>query len=322
MWLGSRGILVRTIAIAAVGVFSLGVAIADDCAPVWNFTLENDWAGGSDKNYTGGWQVSRTSFLRKRPGRAKFLQLAIAQQFYTPQYDFARRPLPDQHPYAAMLYGEAKLAFDGGGARAIDIVGLQIGTIGPSAQGEEVQNFVHDLIGQRQSRGWGNQIGDQAFIQLSAERRWVAYETGAGRFDLDVVPTLGFSAGNALLAAEAGATIRVGRDLDRPFGESRLEPSMGGIAWYEPQNGGTRTSYGYLGVVARGVSHKIWLDGRWGEDELVEQDSEPFVYDVQIGYVTSFFGNRLGLAYMHRSETYDPFGETQGIGVISLSSRF
>ncbi|NRA30212.1 MAG: lipid A deacylase LpxR family protein [Parvularculaceae bacterium] len=300
---------------------ALGVASAEP-TPVWNFTLENDWAGGSDKNYSGGWQFSRTAILRKRPGRTKFLQIAAAQQFYTPQYDFARRALPDQHPYGALLYGEAKLAFDGGDGKAIDIIGLKIGTIGPSAQGEEVQNFVHDLIGQRQSRGWDNQIGNQTFAQLTAERRWIARETNVGRFELDIVPQVGIAVGNALMAAEAGATVRIGRNLDRPLGEPRLDPSMGGIAWYDEKPAGEGARYAYIGAVARGVSHKIWLDGRWGEDEIVEQNSEPFVYDIQAGFVTPIGRRRLGIAYMHRSETFETFGETQGIGVISISSRF
>ncbi|MEM9837831.1 MAG: lipid A deacylase LpxR family protein [Pseudomonadota bacterium] len=311
---------------AFVGVYAMcGDACAQDnsSAPVWAFTLENDWAGGSDKNYSGGWQVSRTAVLRKRPGRTKYLQLAVAQQFYTPQYDFALRPLPDQHPYAALLFGEGKLATDLGPGKPIDIISIQIGVIGPQAQGEEVQNFIHDLIGQRESRAWDNQIGDQVFGQIGFERRWTGVKGQAGRFAIDAVPSLGASVGNALMAAEAGMTFRIGSNLDRPLGEPRLEPSGGGIAWHEPSEKGQRVRYAYLGAVARGVGHKIWLDGRWGESDIVEQSSEPFVYDVQGGFVSDLPGDaRLAISYMHRSSTFEMFGESQGIGAISIAKRF
>lgn len=317
--------------LAALGAVSLGTltasggAWADDGQPtaVWNFTLENDWAGGSDKNYSGGWQVSRTARLGERPKRTTYLQLGVAQQFYTPQFDFALRPLPEEHPYASLLLGEGKLAFDYGTGKPIDIISVQIGVVGPQAQGEEVQNFVHDLIGQREGRGWDNQIGNAVFGQIGFERRWTGLGGDAGALVFDVVPSVGASLGNALIAAEAGVTLRLGRNLDRPLGEPRLEPSGGGIAWHEPSGAGPRARYAFLGVVGRGVAHKVWLDGRFGEDEIVEQHSEPFVYDVQGGFVLPFGGDsRLGIAYMYRSETFETFGETQGIGVVSLSSRF
>lgn len=315
-------------------IFAVGLAVSatSGCgaaaeekppAAVYAFTFENDWAGGSDRNYSGGWFASRTSRLSEQGGRARYLQLGVAQQFYTPRYDFALRPLPEQHPYAALLYAEGKLAIDRGPGRPVDIFTVQLGVVGPWAQGEEVQNVVHDLIGQREGRGWRNQVGNDPIGGIGFERRWTGFEGRAGSLGIDLVPSLGAFAGNAFVAAQAGATLRLGRNLDRPLGEPRLEPSLGGIAWHAPASGGPRAAYGFFGVAGRAVGHKVWLDGRLGEDDIIEQDSEPLVYDLQGGFVLPIPGDaRLAVTYMHRSSTFERFGEAQGLGAISIAARF
>jgi hypothetical protein len=300
------------LAVGANGGAAAG-APSEKPSAVWSFTLENDWAGGTDRNYTAGLKLSRTS----KVGARSYLQLGVAQQLYTPAYDYALRPLPDEHPYASVLLGEVRAAFDR--PRVIDIVTAQAGAVGENAFGEEVQDGVHNFIGQGVARGWDNQIGNAFLYNLGAERRFPIDLGKVAGLATELTPRIGILAGNAVTAAEGGATLRIGRRMGRPLGEARLLPSSGGIAWHEPGEGG----YVYAGLHLRGVAHKVWLDGRSGEEEIVTQPSEELVRDIEAGFSLPILrtSTRISVSYMHRSETFE-LGEAQGIGALSLSSRF
>ena len=65
---------------------------------------------------------------------------------------------PDDRPYAAtLLLGLAQQVRDGD---RLAVTRLQLGIVGPSAQGEMAQDALHHLFGRERFRGWDNQVGD------------------------------------------------------------------------------------------------------------------------------------------------------------------
>jgi len=236
------------------------------------FVLENDWLGGTDRNYSNGLRLSwmssglpdgrqSTFFARTllEPGEEATVRrgFALGHEFYTPEDIEAKEPLPDQHPYAAWLYGEYTNVVER--PARFDRLSLQAGIVGPSAGGEWVQNEVHRLIGNDPARGWDNQIDDEPGIVLSYDRRVRAVaSTGQNGYGYDITPDFGLSIGNVQTNARVGVTLRYGRYLDGDYGPPRIRPSLGGTDAFRTQSG---RWYIFAGVQGRAVAHDIFVDG-------------------------------------------------------------
>src|SRR3546814_8984035 len=73
---------------------------------------------------------------------------------------------------------------------------LRVGIVGPSAQGKQVQNGWHKIIGTERFEGWDNQLHDEPVFQLVHERmrRWPA--VNADGWGWDAIAHWGGSVGN------------------------------------------------------------------------------------------------------------------------------
>ena len=64
------------------------------------------------------------------------------------------------------------LSFTSKTADRMGMFELQLGVIGPAAQAEETQNFIHDLRDLAKTRGWSNQLENEPGLALIYERKW------------------------------------------------------------------------------------------------------------------------------------------------------
>jgi len=306
----------------SVAVFGITAAFGQETPdanipPIWGFSFENDWFDGDDKNYTAGWQLSRsrrvqnhTAFhrwsLRASAKDTVVKQHSLGQQIFTAETDDTPIPPPDEHPYAAHLFADLTYGIARPGTNYTDQFSIQLGLTGDGALGEFVQDTAHDVVGGARFQGWDSQIGTQPTLQLAAERRWTTWKRQVGSRDFEFATSIGLTGGNALVAGEIGATLRTGRDLRPTFGEPKLLPAIGGLAWHD-RSLGTPKGYGFIGITARGIAHKIWVDGRLWESDDFTQDSNSFVYDVNVGYVLpiKFLKGQLSFTYVFRSETFE-----------------
>ena len=158
-------------------------------------TLDNDIlalrgrGAPADYDYTHGLTVAVET------GARRFL---VGQRIYTPRRD-APEPVPGERPYAGWLFAGAQIAI---GQRSMEV---EIGTTGPAALGEPVQNGVHRLLGPERQEGWEHQTGLEPGILLRIQE--------ARRFDWGparIEPALSVSLGNVRTAASAGASAEVG----------------------------------------------------------------------------------------------------------------
>ncbi|MEM6746166.1 MAG: lipid A deacylase LpxR family protein [Pseudomonadota bacterium] len=314
---------------AALGLLTWGVGglpakAEEHPGAVYGFLFENDWAGGRDENYTAGWQWTRATKRQSEGPVDRYLQLALGQQMYTPQNQNESDPVFDQHPYAGWLFGEALFVTDRGAGKPIDAIGVQIGVVGPWALAEEAQDTAHRLVDESTFQGWDNQIGNQPGLQIHLQRRWTSMRWGQGKWQADLQPSISANLGNVYLSAEVGGVIRYGKNLDRPLGEHRHQPGSTGITWFSDQPASARTAYAFFGAQARAVGYAIWLDGRPFQEDTVTQASEDFVYDLEGGLSMplGLGDSRITLSYMRRSRTFEEQVDAQGIGRLSLVTRF
>jgi len=298
-----------------------------------NFVLENDIISGSDRNYTNGFQIDYLSAARG-PGSLAAALLGwlpgndggdtrwgwqLGQQIYTPRNTDATELLPDQRPYAAWLYGGLSAIYSTD--NHIDSWSLSVGTVGPDALGEEIQNGVHDLINSDNSRGWDNQIDNEIGYSLIVERKWRALElmSSEGGFGIDFLPHIGLSLGNVQQYANAGLTFRFGSDLDNDFGPPRIRPSLPGTGYFVPRDGWGW--YLFLGLDGRYVDKSIFLDDH-DDADLWNIEKKDWVGDAQAGIVLTWREVRFSYTHVYRTEQFDQQLDADRFGSLAVTFRF
>ncbi len=146
----------------------------------------------------------------------------FGQNMYTPDHadDPTARSNHDR-VFAAWMYGGifAQRATQ----KEMEHFELNMGVIGPSAQGGEVQSFVHRLVRQEEPNGWENQLDDEFAIDFTWLKRqradWLLRRTA----DFDSHLEYGFTGGSVHRSANLGVILRWGANLPNDFGPGRLE---------------------------------------------------------------------------------------------------
>ena len=299
----------------------------------FNFLVENDKFTGTDRHYTNGVLFSYLSakdnlpnWLRTAgtylPGVSEQAGLragyVLGHSIFTPDNIAAVTPLPDERPYAAWLYGGVALVAETD--TRLDTWELDLGIIGPSARGEDIQNSFHEFIGVDEANGWDNQLSDEFGYALIYERKWRArWEYQRTGYGIDITPHLGGSLGNVGTYLNLGVTLRLGNDLSNDFGAPRIRPSLPGSNFFLPHD-----SFGwylFAGIDGRAVAYNIFLDGNTDKDSL-SVDREPFVGDLQAGLVLTIGPARLAYSYVYRTREYTTQEEPDRFGSISLSVKY
>jgi hypothetical protein len=322
---------------------ALSIVVTPAPAAAGNYTLqfENDRIANTDRHYTTGWRLNWVSdraadsplwaknlldrlypLADLRAGR---VGLAAGQNIFTPEDTNARDLVNDDRPYAGWLYGgisahaETRRTFANMPLDTLDTVELDVGVVGPLALGEQVQNGFHDLIGVSRSKGWNNQLDNEPGIMFIAERRWRPQSASLGRVSADVIPHVGVSLGNVMTLANAGATVRLGQDLDVDFGPPHVRPTLSGLAAVA---GGTEFAwYIFAGAEGRLVARNIFLDGNtFASSHSV--DKKPFVADIQTGFAIVFNDVRLAFTHVFRTREFDGQRRADRYGAASVSARF
>ncbi len=306
---------------------------------------ENDkYFAGTDRNYSNGFKLSflstdirgfentrlpfPVSWAREVADRvldekaeAK-IGLSIGQNMYTPTDVLTPDYIPDDRPYAAWLYLGAAFhnyrpAGESGSGARLDVFEINLGVVGPSALGREVQDIVHDFIDVDRSEGWDNQIHDEPGLNLIYERKWrFSSEHARTAWGLDLMPHAGVSLGNVFTYANAGVEIRAGYALPADFGTSLIRPS-GDSNSSRPRF----TFFLFLSADGRAVARDITLDGNTFRDSP-SIDKKAFVYDIMGGFGIGMRRAQLTYTQARRSPEFDGQDDPQDFGSIAVSVFF
>ena len=319
----------------------------------WTVSLyfENDLFGETDQNYTNGTRLSWASpdttsyendpqfpaWLRLLNHKLRYfhddgddlehnLVLSLGQLIYTPSDVDSSAPLPNQRPYAGYLY--AGIAYHTRNEWALDTMEINIGFVGPSAQGEAAQDAIHDLRGFDKYKGWDNQLKDEPALLLVYEHKHRLFRRLLGRsLAHDFIAHAGLALGNVATYANVGGEYRIGWDLPDDFGTSAVRP--GGDNSTPGKNGPRRHHrnkpvYGlhaFVSVDARVVARDIFLDGNTYKSSL-DVDKEHQVADISAGF--SFLTGRWKVSYatVIRTREFKQQPHHHKYGSMSLSYSF
>ncbi len=310
-------------------VFWVAPASADEKDRGVTLVLENDVISGTDRHYTNGFQLSYlfpqsdlSGFFDKLGqktagqlgGAVTYFKISVGQSIFTPEDISTPAPLPDQHPYAGWLY--TNLTYFAERKSVLDTFSLDLGMIGPAAQGETVQREFHKLIDGQDPKGWDNQLENEFGLTASIERKWRARPVSLGPLDFDFTPNVGVSLGNVLTQGKGGITLRLGEDLMRDFGPPRVRPALTGSGAFRPS--GQFSWYFFGGAEGRAIARNIFLDGNTFRDSL-SVDKRHFVADFQVGVVVQGGPVQISYTWVARTEEFKTQEDNQQFGAIALS---
>jgi hypothetical protein len=276
---------------------------------------ENDVYFRTDRNYTNGvalaWVPDGTSASNWLTRIARWIPwfpedgiarhgYLFGQNMYTPDDIKLAEPPFDDRPYAGWLYGTAGMGVEIG--NQLDLFAITVGVVGPTSYAEETQKYVHKLVHTVDPQGWDSQLRNELGIYVTYQHSWreLSAKTLLG-LDFDVAPHVGGALGNVYTYADAGFTLRYGKDLPRDYGPPRVQPGVLGSVFFEPTD---RFSWYLFGSFdGRAVARNIFLDGNTFKDSRSVQ-KEPLIADLQWGMVLTWHDYRLSFTDVIRTPEY------------------
>ncbi|MBN1272328.1 MAG: lipid A deacylase LpxR family protein [Candidatus Aminicenantes bacterium] len=251
------------------------------------FNFENDTFYGTDKNYSSGLNFSwvspevyhmeeKNSFqgkmdsfihhlaLIRREGFKSALHISLAQKIFTPEDIKETDLIENDRPYAGITY--MVFGIQSRDSFRMDTLNIQIGILGPHSYAENMQSFIHKILGDKLPQGWDNQLKDELIINISygTKRKWIS-EGHIQGFSGELIPHLRGTMGNGYTGLDAGAELRIGWNIPDDFGTYLIKRG-GGIPAVPntPRLRNQRYGFGlyvFAAVFGQAVMRDIFLDG-------------------------------------------------------------
>lgn len=297
----------------------------------FNFRYENDHYGNQDQGYSSGlrWQFGSRNVAHDDcvPGSVTLAQhvlgwampenpdelnllAGVEHHVYTPNDRFRTDVIADDRPYAGWLFTTLGLRARTGTQLVRNYV--NIGVVGPAAGGEQVQNFIHRILGRPRFSGWNNQLHNELGLQWVYDHAYRIELSPRSRLQIDAIPHWGGSVGNVATFAEAGSELRIGPNLPDDFGRIPASASDGET--------GLRP-YFFASLDGRLVLHDIFLDGNtFGDSQSV--DKKTLVGEYAFGVAVHISGMKVSFARVHRTREFDGQKELPSYGSLNFTRSF
>lgn len=246
--------------------------------------LRND-----DGLYTSGLRLSQSFRVRASDGW-RSAGWRVGQQLYTAS-DARRTPSqlgPLDRPYAGWLYaGMFYRVEDADGSELA--FGLDVGCLGPCAQGRRTQDLLHQVLNQPEPQGWSTQLSNEVGVVAHVGGRGPYYRFGP---NADLRPGVAARLGNIFTDLAGDLTLRLGD----------LQPSATDA-----------TAYGFLRVGVRGVVHDATLQGGWfGSEAQRTVDPKRVTGEIEAGLQWQVARWAVRVSVVGRSNEIRGVGEAEG----------
>jgi lipid A 3-O-deacylase len=323
------------IALAAALSFVAAPASAEDGTEKGTFSIlfENDIFFNTDHDYTNGVELTYTTAPQDTPAWAVRVahwlpfftantdvrtRYAIGQNIYTPNDLSLTNPPLTARPYAGFLYGAFGLVGDSG--THLDQLQVTLGVVGPDALAEQSQTWIHGIIRDQKPLGWDTQLHNEPAVIIQYERsvKLIPPQSLLGLI-FDVEPHYGIAVGNVYDYVNTGAMARLGFNLPKDYGPMRIEPSLPGSNFFEPN--GALSAYVFAGVDGRAIARNLFLDGNTFESSRSVQKMN-LVGDFEFGAAITFDRMRIAFTHVIRSREYSTQTKADQFGAVDVSFRF
>jgi hypothetical protein len=256
------------------------------------------------------------------PHQARRYAMFLGQSIFTPKDLTLKPPDPRDRPYAGWLYVGTSLLQENN-RQMLENLEIDVGVVGPGALGRQTQNDFHQFIGDAQAKGWSHEIQTEPGGMLSYERLWRVSLIGDRNTGVDIVPQLGATAGNVMTYGDAGALLRIGKNLQVDYGPARIRPALSGTDYFDSSHlDGDLGYYVFAGTQGRIVGQNIFLDGNSFRPSP-SVSKKIFVADLQAGF-SLFWSSawRIDISGVRRTREYEGQTSPDVIGTATVSFSF
>jgi hypothetical protein len=278
------------------------------------------------------------------PAHAQNVVVKFGQSMFTPRDSTRTDLIPDDRPYAGLLYvgmsWNRRKHEPHNNTEVLDTREITLGVIGPLALAQPAQDFIHDVIGTERFQGWDNQLRNEPTVQMALDRKFKAYQ-GEGAiqpgFSADHIRSLGLQLGNIETSGTMGIEGRIGWNIPNDFGTYPIRPGAenrppsaasihGGDGKGTTQSGRPRAGVHLFGTLeTKLVLHDFSLDGNLFESSHSVTRS-PWVAQAAIGLSAQspIAGHAVKLAVMRvwRTREFEEQGPSHAYGSVTLSIEF
>jgi hypothetical protein len=218
---------------------------------------------------------------------------------FTPNDITLANPPVNDRPYAGFLFGALGVVGDDG--THLDQVQLTLGVTGPASLTEETQKFIHAIVHARKPGGWHYQLRDESGLVIQYERTSkMVHRLPLLGLSFDAEPHFGGTIGNVWDYVNLGGMTRLGFDIPEDYGPMRIQPSLPGSDYFEPQPGADLGAYLFAGVEGRAVARNLFLDGNSFEASRSVSKMN-LVGDLVMGAAVTFDWARLAFTHVIRT---------------------
>ena len=205
-------------------------------AEVFSGFIENDVVNGEDKHYTNGiaftylsnkdtndlnkYDNSFFNLVSKIPTfnndtKYQTLGMTLSHLTFTPDNSDEQNKIIKDVPYAGVV--------------TVDFIlykweddffhqyMMTLGMVGPSSSAERFQNTYHDITGNKDTKGWSNQLEDNFLYNFSYAYGYKAFKYDFSYGKMDIINNFRVDVGNYNRALMAGSTIRYGNNYPNNF---------------------------------------------------------------------------------------------------------
>ncbi|WP_417800356.1 lipid A deacylase LpxR family protein [Tenacibaculum sp.] len=263
-------------------------------AKEFSFINDNDLyiSTHQDRYYTNGAFLTYR-FLSKNQNKnvdKKIYEIQLGHHMYTPYKAIVETVEEHDRPFAGYLFGSFgvnKFYTN----ESILKTAIQIGAIGSSSFGEELQGIIHKIYGFKEATGWNYQIKDAVTLNLKAD--YIKKITRDNLFDLTWVSSARL--GTVYTDFSTGLYSRIGF---KP-----LENIINSIAFHGNLNN-QNTNFNnkaevflYLKPMLHYIAYDATIEGSFlNNGSPVTFDIKPFTFTTEIGI--RFTSNRFNFGYV------------------------
>ena len=289
----------------------------------FGFKSDNDaylWYG-QDRYYTNGLFIHYRRALdqQKLKGNLEKVtyEISAGQKMYNAISGYRPNPATHDRPFAAYLYGGVTTSLFYKNESLLK-VGVELGALGADAKGQEVQDFLHSVVGFYKVQGWDYQIANELSANASVQFAKLLHRSSdnAVDFTLDSYANVGTTYNGAGL----GIVFRAG-NINQLFNSAHYNASIGNKSKTDKLK--RKEIYFYAKPQLNYVAYDATVQGSlFNNISPITFDVKPLVFAQTLGFKYSSPRFTLDYSLIFQTKEIKSTAKPHQYGSISMHYRF
>jgi len=307
----------------AIALFTCLGSFAQSFKNEFGFKSDNDayLFYGQDRYYTNGLFI----YFRHATDQQKLgeklekltYEVSAGQKMFNPISGNVADPAKQDRPFAGYLYAGGNVNLFYKNERIIK-AGLEVGTVGPDALGEDAQKLLHDIVGFYEIDGWKYQIKNELAVNLSAQYTQLLHRSA--KKDVDFSFEGYANAGTTFSGAGVGVLFRAG-NINQLFNSGYTNSVISNNAKTEKLV--KREAFFYAKPQLNVIAYDATIQGSmFNDDSPVTFKQKPLVFAQQIGFNYSSPRFTFDFGLLFKSKEVKSTAKAHQYGTISMLYRF